>query len=395
MGGEKGIVKKENTGLSQKEDNVVSLDKSDKPFNNNYDMGTKLGTVGTLELTEKECKILYEPFTDDDLDILPDSGIVYAPWVSFMKRLRDALKGAWGFVPDGMPRVEGQLVVWPYALIVRGKLISYAIGECRYIASNSKMTYGDACEGAKSNAIMRNCKGMGIGIDTWNRKRLNDWKKKHAEKFPTTYKGQAVEHWRRKDGSNKYLYLKLINYLLELLEISESVFMKKKGKVSLELCNEDQLLEYKNELELNIRKKITGKKITKMIGNSKDRNKMILKINKMLDKKFDTAAQKTAFLKKYNVSDLNKVDIDVLKKIGSELSKEVKSDEGPRDKKPVKKEKDLTSYMKEFEGLTKQLKMSTDQINELTKDMGNDITVEGLKKLIKDMKIKLKEKGSK
>lgn len=386
----------ENIALAKPENKVLSIkDKDIKPevFKNTFDINKMLHTVGGLEFTEKECKVLYAPINPDELDIT-EHGNPYLPWGIAAVRLRTAFPGCWALLPQGDPVIdENNNMMWGFHFVIKKTLMDYIVSDHKYITGNRQQTHTDVIKSVKSKAILQACKGIGMFPELWNRQFIEKWKAEYADKKWNDKKNKY--EYFLKETSKKFLYIKHIKYLFELIDASENKFLKMKGKVSLDLCTEEELSDYKTELENMIIKKMTGKDVKKTVSKSKDRNKMIVKINKMLDKKFDTAAQKTAFLKKYNVSDLNKVDIDILKKIGSELSKDIKVESGPRDKKPVKKEKDLTEYMKEFEGLTKQLKMSTDEINELTKDIGNDITVEGLKKLIKDMKIKLKDKGNK
>jgi hypothetical protein len=55
------------------------------------------------------------------------------------------------------------------------------------------MNYTDACEGAKSNALMRLCKEIGIGLELWNPQFINSWKSRFAEKKGSNWnkKGSA------------------------------------------------------------------------------------------------------------------------------------------------------------------------------------------------------------
>ena len=165
-------------------DKEVKLEKTpgvDESFENQFDIEKVLDTVSKLQFTEAEQKILFEPFDDDDLDIKPN-GVVYAPWVSFKKRLRSAFKGADMILPHGLPRpsMDGKLIIWPHYLFVKGHLVNYAIGECPYHPNNPQMSHGDAVEGSKSNAIMRCCKGIGVGLELWDRKFTEKWKEKNA-----------------------------------------------------------------------------------------------------------------------------------------------------------------------------------------------------------------------
>jgi hypothetical protein len=52
----------------------------------------------------------------------------------------------------------------------------FAWGEQAYHANNKQMTYGDALEGAKSNAIVRCGKELGIARELWRRAYLEELK---------------------------------------------------------------------------------------------------------------------------------------------------------------------------------------------------------------------------
>lgn len=376
-----------------------SLVEVEEKFNNNFKISKLLGTVGTIEFTTKEIKILYDPFDDDDLDILP-TGIVYASWVAYMKRMRAAFKGSWGMVPHGIPRLEGNLIMWPFYLIIRGKLAAYSIGECGYVANNKIMTYGDACEGAKSNGLMRNCKAIGVGIETWDRKRLEEWKNKNAESYQGKDKeGNPKTYWRRKDGTKRYLYLRLVGYLLELLGINQNTFLKSKGKVALDLCNIDELKKYKTELEERIKRKFGYK----VIINKKDEQtkKMILAINKLFKEYGYNLAKRITLLKKYNLTDINKATEKELVLIYKEITgaEKIVSKEKPEPiqekKTEVKKKKSLLEIMNTIEKLQKELKLSTKDLDNITGQIckGNALTMKNAEKVIKELRKKLNKKG--
>lgn len=163
-------------------------------------------TVGTIETTKEERDILYAPVNPEDVEIRPD-GLIYLPWMEYVTRLRKAFGTKWGTVGVGMPYREGTYLYWPHYLIIRGKLSSGpAIGEQRYQPNNPMMTWGDACEGAKSNALMRLCKGLGISLELWQPKFIKEWIEKYAESYPllddkgkkVIKNGQPVIRWRKK-----------------------------------------------------------------------------------------------------------------------------------------------------------------------------------------------------
>ena len=138
-------------------------------------------TAGTLQLAKEEKAILYAPPKDEFIDIRPD-GLIYYQWTEYDKRLREAFGSEWSLVPVSKPQYikEQNLVLWGFSLIIKGKFCGTAYGSQEYIASNRMMNYGDAIEGAKSNALMRLCKGLGMCHELWDKEFVEAWKKKNA-----------------------------------------------------------------------------------------------------------------------------------------------------------------------------------------------------------------------
>lgn len=141
-----------------------------------------ISTAGTLELTDTQNKALYAPFTDQDVMIKPD-GLIYLPWIKYAGRLTQAFGGTgWAMVPQGMPKMQGELIIWGFHLVVKGIYCGFAFGEQFFSANNNRMTFGEACEGAKSNALMRLCKGLGIGLELWDKNFIDRWVNTYSQK---------------------------------------------------------------------------------------------------------------------------------------------------------------------------------------------------------------------
>jgi len=100
--------------------------------------------AGTLQLTEEQKKILYAPINEEDIEVRPD-GLIYLPWMEY------------------------------------------------------------ECEGAKSNALMRLCKGLGIGTELWKPSFIKQWKEKYAEQYweYDEKKKKKVLKWRKKEIKTK------------------------------------------------------------------------------------------------------------------------------------------------------------------------------------------------
>ncbi len=155
-------------------------------------------TCGTIELTEQQRKALFKPVNEQDIEIRPD-GLIYLPWVEYVSRLKEAFGLNWSIVPQGMPKHNGDNLIWGFYLIIQGKLAGFAIGEQEYSADNVYMTWGEACEGAKSNALMRLCKGIGISLELWKPSFVHAWKEKYAESYWGTDKyGRKRRFWKKK-----------------------------------------------------------------------------------------------------------------------------------------------------------------------------------------------------
>ena len=179
------------------------------------------------------CDALLAPLDADDIEIKPD-GLLYLPEIKYRRILNKAFgPGGWGLAPRSETFVSAGNVSREYALVVQGRLVSIARGEQEYfpakdISSSSSSASSDgsngggagggggknqdgiptATEGAKSNALMRCCKDLGIASELWDPGFIRKWKKEHA-------KEEFVEHqatkrkrklWRRKDVAWEYPY---------------------------------------------------------------------------------------------------------------------------------------------------------------------------------------------
>jgi len=156
-------------------------------------------TAGSIELTEKEKKVLYADIHEDDVEIRPD-GLTYLPWMEYAKRLREAFGLQWSLVEVEPPRVNENLLLWKFYLVIKGRYCGTAIGEQTYNPNNRTMTWGDACEGAKSNALMRLCKGIGIGLELWQPQFIKSWIAEYAEYDNVIDGSRKKKIWRKKES---------------------------------------------------------------------------------------------------------------------------------------------------------------------------------------------------
>lgn len=161
--------------------------------------------AGTLKLTKAQKDILYAGVNPDAVEIRPD-GLIYLPWMEYVTRLKKAFDMRWAIVPKGMPKVgpDQRSILWGFYLIIDGRLAGFAIGEQEYYPNNPVMNWSDACEAAKSNALMRLCKGIGIALELWQPSFIEKWKKKYAETYQDRdRRGNDVTRWRKKGEKPK------------------------------------------------------------------------------------------------------------------------------------------------------------------------------------------------
>ena len=102
------------------------------------------------------------------------TGLIYLPEIKYRRILNQAFgPGGWAL----MPRSEtlhfenvnegAQLITREYALYCQGRFVAQAVGEHTFY-SRGNLGYGKACESAKSNALMRCCKDLGIASELWD-----------------------------------------------------------------------------------------------------------------------------------------------------------------------------------------------------------------------------------
>lgn len=127
-------------------------------------------------------KVLAEPPPPEAIEIKPN-GIVFVPGVYYRRQLTRAFgAGGWAIVPRGPARVMGDLVVYPGALYCLGRFVAEAVGECAYRA-NSQMSYASCVEGAKTDALSRCCKDLGMATELWDKEWRDRWMADYAESY--------------------------------------------------------------------------------------------------------------------------------------------------------------------------------------------------------------------
>ncbi|RHZ77096.1 hypothetical protein Glove_186g155 [Diversispora epigaea] len=156
------------------------------------------------------CDTLLSPINHDDIECKPD-GLLYLPEIKYRRILNRAFgPGGWGLAPRGEAAVNAKNISREYCLVVGGRLVSVARGEQDYFDANGLPT---AAEGAKSNALMRCCKDLGIASELWDPVFIREFKKRYCEEVAVEYVPQKKRKkiWKKKDIEIDYPY-RLITY---------------------------------------------------------------------------------------------------------------------------------------------------------------------------------------
>ena len=150
--------------------------------------------------TDLQQKLL-QPVDIKSVSIKPD-GILYLSQHEYRRILNEVFGlGGWALLPRGEAHIAETQVRREYALFVHGRFISQAIGE--QDIHKHTASAGDACEGARSNALMRCCKDLGIGSELWQSEWSSTFKQTHCVNVWVEHSktGERRQLWRRKDAS--------------------------------------------------------------------------------------------------------------------------------------------------------------------------------------------------
>lgn len=151
-----------------------------------------------LGLSQEQKDILFGEIDPKEVEIRPD-GKIYLPAMAFREKLIAAFGLDWTIMPASeKPDVDPKLMLWGFYLFIEGKPKAFAWGEMEYSKGDWNMSYGDAMEGCKSNALMRLCKQLGICSQLWHPAFVRKWLKENAEQYwGKDARGQDKLLWRR------------------------------------------------------------------------------------------------------------------------------------------------------------------------------------------------------
>jgi len=155
--------------------------------------------AATEPFPEAARKVLAEPPDPRDVEIKPD-GIVFLPGVAYRRILTRAFgAGGWSILPRSPARVMGNIVVYHGALVCLGRFVAEAVGECFYRENNPNMSYASCVEGAKTDALSRCCKDLGVATDMWDANWREEWKAKYAISYQSKDRdGKPKTMWKLK-----------------------------------------------------------------------------------------------------------------------------------------------------------------------------------------------------
>lgn len=166
--------------------------------------------AGTLQLSETQAAVLMGELPKDAHDILP-TGEIYVSQIHYRRLLSKVFgPGGWALVPMTDPRANQKkgagdkpigpiTIIQKYHLVAQGRFIAEAWGEQNYYESNDGMSYASALEGAKSNALSRCCKDLGIASECWDKRWTDEFRAKECVKVSAPNRtGEFKPVWRLK-----------------------------------------------------------------------------------------------------------------------------------------------------------------------------------------------------
>lgn len=162
-----------------------------------------LGALGMVELklTVREEAILARPVDRADVMIKP-TGEPYLSHPSYTRLFNEAFgRLGWAIRPAARPMRSEKQVVCPYILSVHGLPVAFAMGEQDYHETNKNQSYGDALESTFASALRRCAKRLGVGLELWDRRWLNEF---IDAECVMVWKDDGKTAWRRKNDPPFY-----------------------------------------------------------------------------------------------------------------------------------------------------------------------------------------------
>lgn len=165
-----------------------------------------------LALSDEEVKALLADFPDDAFKpgAAGKEHLLYIEHAHLRDRLNSVFRpGQWAIVPrsrwaeqfrtkpsrDNTEGLEASRVYVEAMLCIRGCFAAEAVGEMEYYPHNAGQNYGDAVEGAKTAALRRCAKELGIGLQAWKKDWCDGWwARKRANSRPPVPPASPPKH---------------------------------------------------------------------------------------------------------------------------------------------------------------------------------------------------------
>ena len=139
-----------------------------------------------LALSTEEIQKLQAPFPDEAFQpgAAGKENLIYIEHAALRQRLNEVIGiGQWSIIPrsrwsEDYKTAKGYDAARVYVeamLLVRGCFVAEAVGDMSYYKHNDSQNYGDAVEGAKTAALRRCCKELGVGLQAWSKDWCNGW----------------------------------------------------------------------------------------------------------------------------------------------------------------------------------------------------------------------------
>jgi len=163
--------------------------------------------ASTLQLTPEEIAAIKADFPDEAFQpgAAGKENLLYIEHAHLRDRLNTVFgPGQWAIVPRNRwaedfttgKGAEASRVYVEAMLCIRGCFVAEAVGEMEYWKNNASQNYGDAVEGAKTAALRRCAKELGIGLQAWKKSWCEGWwaRKRGGTRSPQPTKPANVPH---------------------------------------------------------------------------------------------------------------------------------------------------------------------------------------------------------
>lgn len=163
--------------------------------------------ASTLALTAEEQAALQKDFPDEAFKpgAAGKESLIYIEHAFLRDRFNQVFgPGQWALIPrsrwaEDFTTDKGKPASRVYVeamLLVRGCFVAEAVGDMVYWKGNDSQNYGDAVEGAKTAALRRCAKELGVGLQAWKKDFGDGWwarkhnsQKRERSKMPQDEKG--------------------------------------------------------------------------------------------------------------------------------------------------------------------------------------------------------------